>query len=90
MVSDDLFASIGTAKPAPAFDPMATQKLPPNAEQTQRMPKVGESTQPNAPLDPKWNPEATQQLDAETTQRIDDSIWRLQEAKRILSGVKGS
>ncbi len=123
MVSDDLFASIGGAKAAPAFDPMATQKLDPlatqrlpiGAEQTQRLPpaevtqrvpvaKVGESTQPNKAFDP----EATQEMDftakpeaapaappkpdaaafdAEATQRIDDSIWRLQEAKRILSGI---
>jgi hypothetical protein len=113
MVSDDLFASLTAAKPA--FDPMATQKLPPNSEQTQRLsaaettqrvPNPAESTHPSRPTETAWNPEATQQLDppakpaaaapkpdtgvpadAETTQRIDDSIWRLQEAKRILSGI---
>jgi hypothetical protein len=48
------------------------------------------------------NPQSTQRLDvpsqprppraaskdAETTQRIDDSIWRLQEAKRILQNIR--
>jgi len=54
-------------------------------------------------LDPKFNPESTQRIDTnppttplagkdgmspEATQRLDDSIWRLEEAKRILKGVK--
>ena len=53
-------------------------------------------------LDPGFKPEATQKLDLEapatpaqpgemnpeSTQRLDDSIWRLEEAKRILKGVK--
>lgn len=55
-------------------------------------------------LDPAFKPEATQQLDLnpptlplpdkpgelspEATQRLDDSVWRLEEAKRILKGVK--
>jgi len=100
MVSDDLFASIGAGSaPAPAFDPMATQRLPAGAEETQRIFPVGERTQPNAPLDPNYRPDSTQKIDAtqspepaapfdpETTQRMDDSIWRLEEAKRILQGI---
>jgi hypothetical protein len=135
MVSNDLMASL-SATPAPAaFDPEATQKLPPGADRTQKLGPAADSTQRIAPLDPAFRPEAgtavdsTQRLDAparaaettqriepapgiedtqkvditqkmktvpppapetsdaETTQRIDDSIWRLQEAKRILQGV---
>ena len=163
-MSDDIFGSLvkrpeGAPPPAaakPAFDPMATQKLPPGADRTQKMPtgadqtqkmpagaertqridvpspestqrmdKSPESTQPipNRPkpaelprevkddrtiqtrrLDPTFKPEATQKLDLnpptmplpdkagelspEATQRLDDSVWRLEEAKRILKGVK--
>ena len=43
----------------------------------------------------KLDPGTTQKMDAapsdpvtEQTQRLDDSIWRLQEAKRILQGVR--
>jgi hypothetical protein len=85
-----------------------TQRLPPGSERTQQFVSDGERTQQIKPLDPKFNPEATQQLEpvptstqrlpdpaaaadaqkaAETTQRIDDSIWRLQEAKRILQNI---
>jgi hypothetical protein len=55
-------------------------------------------------LDPGFKPESTQRMDLnpptmplpgkegdpnpESTQRLDDSIWRLEEAKRILKGVK--
>jgi hypothetical protein len=146
MVSDDMFASIGTAKPAepapgsmPAgasFDPMKTQKLPSNAERTQRIDvgttqkldagstqpmeaakpqrsAEGEKTLKIPALDPNFKPEETQILDrefkpedtqilddkpanpteaekaadAQVTQRLDDSIWRLQEARRILQGL---
>jgi hypothetical protein len=187
LVSDDLFAQL-TTKPkepaAPAFDPMATQKMPSGSDQTQRMPAGSDRTQrmdagpestqridkpvertqrmdvppaertqrmdqapapkPAPPrsaadgdktvqiprLDPNYKPEATQKFeplpetthklvpppsvqkpepspaatqridpspptqpltpasgDAETTQRVDDSIWRLQEAQRILQGI---
>ena len=63
------------------FDPERTQK-PFNPERTQQFGAEGQpadSTQklPTAPQNP--NPEATQ--------RIDDSIWRLEEAKRILSNI---
>jgi hypothetical protein len=154
LISDDMFASVlkkpeapapAPAAKVPAFDPMATQKLPSGADQTQKMPpgvdrtqrmdasvestqrmdKAPETTQrmPDAPkapelprsvesdktmqikkLDPNWKPEATQRMDInpptmplpgkegelspESTQRLDDSVWRLEEAKRILKGVK--
>jgi hypothetical protein len=55
-------------------------------------------------LDQNFKPESTQRMDLnpptvplpgkegdpdpESTQRLDDSIWRLEEAKRILKGVK--
>jgi hypothetical protein len=109
-MADDLFADIGKK---PAFDPMATQKLPPGAEKTQildgpqvtqRVPFNAEKTETLQPEEAKrmFEPQKTQKLnpgdtqkldpaplpsDAEVTQRIDDSIWRLQEAKRILSGI---
>jgi hypothetical protein len=77
-----------------ATDVQTTQRMDaaPGPETTQKIPK----------LDPAFKPEATQKIDpnpptvplegstyseAETTQRIDDSIWRLQEAKRILKGI---
>jgi hypothetical protein len=106
MVSDDLMSSLGAPKPAPAFDPMATQKLPPDSERTQKIKTEGEQTQKITPVEPDFKPETTQKVDItqkldtqpapgpalsstdpETTQRIDDSIWRLQEARRILSGI---
>jgi len=165
LISDDLMAHLGSAKPAapaPAFDPMKTQKLPPGSDRTQRMGSVestqrmdaapkpapapapapekrsfsdGEKTMKIPKLDPNYRPESpqkpgpdstqriepspnsTQRLDpspsttqriepsptttqkidptssadpganAEQTQRLDDSIWRLQEAKRILQGL---
>jgi hypothetical protein len=140
MVSDDMFASLGAAKPAEAFDPMKTQVLTNDSERTQRIdvgttqkmeaasatqpmeaakpPRSpeGDRTQKIAALDPSFKPEATQMLDgspkpfnaedtqilddkpanpteaekktdAQVTQRLDDSIWRLQEARRILQGL---
>jgi hypothetical protein len=100
MVSDDLLAQVAGPK-AGAFDPMATQKLTPESERTQRIdpatiparPSEGERTMQIPALDPSFRPEATQRIDppgaseAEQTQRLDDSIWRLQEAKRILQGI---
>ncbi|HXS53240.1 MAG TPA: dynamin family protein [Usitatibacter sp.] len=99
MVSDDLLAQFA-AKPQPAFDPMKTQKLEPESERTQRIdpPRVarspdGDSTVQIPKLDPNYRPDATQPMEsagepgAEATQRLDDSIWRLQEAKRILQGI---
>jgi len=103
MVSDDLFAQIGGKPTAPAFDPLATQKLPPNAEKTQILDGPQATQRLNLEkthiLDAEeaqaqFQPTKTQKLDnsatpadAEVTQRIDDSIWRLQEAKRILQGI---
>jgi hypothetical protein len=99
MVSDDLLAQVAAPRPA-AFDPMATQKLPPESERTQRIDPAaiparspdGDRTMQIPALDPSFRPEATQRIDAvpgeaEQTQRLDDSIWRLQEAKRILQGI---
>jgi hypothetical protein len=100
MVADDLFAQISAAKTAP-FDSMSTQKLAPESERTQRIEPVspparvpeGDKTQKIAALDPAYRPDVTQKMppadgDAQTTQRLDDSIWRLQEAKRILQGIR--
>ena len=119
LVSDDLMAELGAKQAAPAFDPMATQKLPPNADRTQRLPPNAEKTQmlpagaeqtqmlPGSEPRPAFNPESTEILEekeaharfqpdrtqkmpepgVEATQRLDDSIWRLQEAKRILQGI---
>jgi hypothetical protein len=94
------FDAMATQKLEPAFDPMATQKLTPEAERTQRIDPAKvpspdlDKTQKIPSLDPAWRPEATQpaqaqpaDADAQTTQRLDDSIWRLQEAKRILQGI---
>jgi hypothetical protein len=77
LVDDDAFAFLNqTAAPAEekkAFDSERTQQI--------------------APLDPNFKPESTQALPAvnpgtvpgsETTQRLDLSIQRLQEAKRLL------
>jgi hypothetical protein len=99
MVADDLFAQISAAKPAP-FDPMSTQKLAPESERTQRIEPAsvpahapeGDKTQKIAALDPGYRPDVTQKIpppegDAQTTQRL-DSIGRLQEAKRILQGIR--
>jgi Dynamin family len=59
---------------------MKIQKLDPNYRPPEGPQKVDPSNPPTEPL-----PQASSE--AESTQRIDDSIWRLQEAKRILSGI---
>ena len=82
-----------------------TQRLGPTPVPVKRAPE-GDKTVQIPKLDPSYNPEATQRIDApdpsttqkldtapasseaEQTQRIDDSIWRLEEAKRILQGVR--
>ncbi len=74
-------------------DAERTQRLA-DAQRTQRMKAVmadAEKTQEIPKYDPGFKPEATQMLPAtddaraaEKTQRIDDSIWKLEEAKRIL------
>ncbi|HYC35652.1 MAG TPA: dynamin family protein [Usitatibacter sp.] len=55
-------------------EPENTQRMPSNAEKTQQIPE----------LDPSYRPDATQKMDAQSTQRLDDTITRLQEAKRLL------
>ena len=77
----------------------ATQPM--EAAKPQRSPD-GEKTLKIPALDPSFKPEETQILDAaaapadpteaekadaQVTQRLDDSIWRLQEARRILQGL---
>jgi hypothetical protein len=73
-------------------DAERTQRM--DADRTQRMKAAttdAEKTQQIPKYDPSFDPEATQMLPAtedakaaETTQRIDDTIWKLEEAKRIL------
>ncbi|HET7731136.1 MAG TPA: dynamin family protein [Usitatibacter sp.] len=100
LISDDLMASLNAPKPAPAFDPMATQRLVADSERTQRMPDLERTVPGLNGSEPAFNAEATQKFEvppadpaapgsseAEATQRLDDSIWRLQEAKRILQGI---
>jgi Dynamin family len=72
-------SSSTTQKLEPKFRPEATQILDDSSSTTQK-------------LDP--SPNTTQKLDpnakmstAEQTQRLDDSIWKLQEAKRILQNI---
>jgi hypothetical protein len=79
LISDDMFASVlkkpvappAPAPAAPAFDPMATQKLPPGADQTQKMPAGADRTQR---MDAS-SVESTQRMEKapETTQRIPDA-----------------
>jgi len=166
LLGDDAFAHFDQPKPAPAFDPMKTQKMdadpqrtqridpdlqrkqladmertqrvdpdlqrkqladmertqqmpdptrtqPMDAapQRTQRLEPAGDRTVQIPKLDPNYRPEETQKIEvtpdpnttqkmepaptpaptsteAEQTQRLDDSIWRLQEAKRILQGVR--
>jgi hypothetical protein len=59
---------------------MKIQKLDPSYRPPETTQKVDPSNPPTEPL-----PEPP--VDPERTQRIDDSIWRLQEAKRILQGI---
>ena len=66
----------------PGFKPEATQRIDPSPNTTQRIEPSPNTTQR---IDP--NP-ATQPLsNAESTQRLDDSIWKLQEAKRLLQNI---
>ena len=61
----------------PAFNPEATQQLPDVTPQSTQRLDIPSQAAPAAPAS----------KEAETTQRIDDSIWRLQEAKRILQNI---
>jgi hypothetical protein len=77
LVPDDMMAGLS----APATPPPEIERTQPlgtsPAERTQQMPAY----------DPDFRPEATQKLaaqDAQTTQRLDESIARLQEARRLL------
>ena len=67
--------------PAPEGEKtMKIQKLDPNY----RPPEAPQKADSNPPTEPLPQQASS---DAEATQRIDDSIWRLQEAKRILQGI---
>jgi hypothetical protein len=79
-------------------DAQRTQRVPDATEEfvrTQRMSSPdGDKTVKVSALDPNWRPEqqlptpGTDVKDASTTQRLDDSIQRLQEAKRLLQNLK--
>ncbi|HEX7557633.1 MAG TPA: hypothetical protein VF386_00475, partial [Usitatibacter sp.] len=84
-------------------DPQRTQRMDAQPPEKARAAAEGEKTMKIQKLDPSYRPPETTQkadpsnppteplpepsVDAEATQRIDDSIWRLQEAKRILQGI---
>ena len=73
LLADDAFSMIGRK------DEDTTQRMStPDAERTQRVPS----------LDPAYRPDTTQKIPAagesDSTQRLDASILRLQEAKRLL------
>jgi hypothetical protein len=96
-------SSESTQRMDAAKPPETTQPIPnrPKAPELPREVKDDRTIQTRR-LDPGFKPEATQKLDLdapatpaqpgdlnpEATQRLDDSIWRLEEAKRILKGVK--
>ena len=72
----------------PGFRPEATQKFEASPTTTQKIDPPPVSTQKIEP-----SPGTTQRLDPdglgpEQTQRLDDSVWRLEEAQRILRGVR--
>jgi hypothetical protein len=81
------------------IDPERTQRI--DAERTQRIEPArapagaadGDKTMKISALDPAYKPGAAQPHEAkgpdpEATQPLDDSIWKLQEAKRILKGIR--
>jgi hypothetical protein len=71
----------------PAWNPEATQILDdPNATQKLAAPGPEDTQQLDFTATQKVEPAGPS--DAEKTQRMDDSIWRLEEAKRILQGVR--
>jgi hypothetical protein len=90
---------------SPVHAPQAPARQAAPAARPVRAPD-GDRTQKITALDPGYNPEATQKLTteqmektailpedaagAQVTQRLDDSIWRLQEARRILQGLPKS
>jgi hypothetical protein len=83
--------------------PEKTQRIDPgearraaDGDKTQKIPKFDPSYKPGdtQQLEPSPDATAIRKIEppgasvAEQTQRLDDSIWRLQEAKRILQGVR--
>lgn len=68
------------AKLDPGFRPEATQRLDASPNTTQKLDPSPTTTQK---LDPNTQPLSN----AESTQRLDDSIWKLQEAKRLLQKI---
>jgi len=76
---------------APPIDGPATTPAA-EPERTQRIPGAeGDKTVQIAALDPNWRPPVPGtevEKDATTTQRLDNSIQRLQEAKRLLQNLK--
>ena len=91
-----------TQKMDAATGPQTTQRLGPTPV-PEKPRGEGDKTMQIKRLDPNFKPDATQRMDPappttpldsagnpdpESTQRIDDSLWRLEEAKRILKGVK--
>ncbi len=86
------------AKPPETTQPIPNRPVAPDLPREVRDDRTVQTRR----LDPGFKPEATQKLDLEApatpaqpgdmnpeaTQRLDDSIWRLEEAKRILKGVK--
>jgi hypothetical protein len=96
--SPPAFDPMATQKLEPESE--RTQRIEPGIERTQRIDPAkgarspeGDRTVQIPKLDPNYRPDATQPMQAagepgaEATQRLDDSIWRLQEAKRILQGI---
>jgi hypothetical protein len=77
LVSDDLFAQIGAKPAAPpppaAATPAAAAFDPMKTQKLDLDLDLGAAPKPDA--------------EAQVTQRLDDSIWRLQEARRILAGL---
>jgi hypothetical protein len=76
MTADEMERTQRVTPLDPGFKPDSTQKLDlskpaDSAQSTQKLPA--------GPLAPSTDPESTQ--------RIDDSIWRLEEAKRILQNI---
>ena len=71
----------------PNYRPESTQKIEPSPVSTHKLEPSPNTTQKIDP-NPPTQPLPSGVSDAEATQRIDDSIWRLKEAQRILQGVK--
>ena len=85
MISDAMITA-ELAQPASAAEADKTMKLP---AFDSRLYNPDGSKKADAEPAPKFEPDKTQEMhsDAETTQRLDESIYKLQEAKRLLQGV---